>query len=207
VPPPSVGPRVDGVLQVDDREPIGHQLQRDARVVAREGVVSGVPDHPEAVDRKSVEQLQHTQRRGDEAAVVRLHADLHAVPLGQGRGLLQLLPDARHRGGVTVRPEPGHDPDQRHAGTRARGERRLGEIARDADDVDAVGAHPLDEAGQPLLRLGRGDVRVLAHRHLGAGEPEPGHQRAELVRGKRRPGLREDGPEQSHLNGLRNRSW
>jgi len=94
-------------------------------MVAGQCVVRRVPDQLELFG-QPVQQLQYAERRRHVPSVVRLHADLDAVPLGQYGGLLEHDPISPDGGGVPIRSELGHDPDHRYAGLRTSGEDPLG---------------------------------------------------------------------------------
>ncbi|MBI0296408.1 hypothetical protein JBE04_18540 [Streptomyces sp. PRKS01-29] len=101
----STAPRaahMDGVLEVDDAEPLGGQGQGAPRIVAASASWAAPPDHPEVLDRQAVEEVHHPQHGGHIAPVVRLHPDLDAVPLGEGRRVLQPVPCPPDRGGIAA---------------------------------------------------------------------------------------------------------
>ena len=90
----AVGPDVLHVLQVDDAEPFGAELEGHRGMVAGECVVRRVPDQLELLG-QPVEQLQYAERRRHEPPVMRLHPDLHAVPLGRATAASSSSPRLR----------------------------------------------------------------------------------------------------------------
>ena len=182
-----------GALEVDEAvQPILQDVDRHRDRFPVDGAVRHVEDSADLPRVEGLQEVQEADGAADEEAVVVLHADRHAVALERWQQGVELPLQPGDRADVAeVHVDRRHDPDQRHAGVSAGGDRRRVGDARDAQDAQAA----LAEDAGGVLEAGRGGFRrhlvAGAHGELDAVDAEGGDLVGEL--GQRvGPGLGED---------------